>query len=305
MFWHQTILYLEGPMLRVCVCIYVCMCTSMYIHLQTLLNYSIMLFTHICSMSLCLFSFVLVVLLYLVVYLFGEFTDRIFTVHWGIFFFKWRRSWRCHPVGGWTSKIRLVYPLIIKCGKGESSMNRDFCGEMVWWIFQPATFNKTPGHASGTQQLWHSRHQKYLIAGFELGDFHWKMIVQSTNGGFSSTFYSQRVAHTLYIYRVYIYTTTTQCLADKSIYFPLNKPVIHEFPRRFEVRSQKQLRWNPTTMTRSLGTRTLVHMPSLKQTRWEVGPDFSRFFENGLGPKIGWSRESREYNEGNIMWLKQ
>ena len=123
-------------------------------------------------------------------------------------------------------------------------MNRDFCGEMVWWIFQPATFNKTPGHASGTQQLWHSRHQKYLIAGFELGDFHWKMIVQSTNGGFSSTFYSQRVAHTLYIYiyRVYIYTTTTQCLADKSIYFPLNKPVIHEFPRRFEVRSQKQLR---------------------------------------------------------------
>ena len=93
-------------------------------------------------------------------------------------------------------------------------MNRDFRGEMVykWWIFQPATFNKTPGHASGTHQLWHSRHQKHLIAGFELGDFHWKMIVQFTNGGFSSTFYSQRVAHTLYIYnyiyreRVYIYT---------------------------------------------------------------------------------------------------
>lgn len=44
-----------------CVCIYVCMCTSMYIHLQTLLNNIILLFTHICSMSLCLFSFVLVV----------------------------------------------------------------------------------------------------------------------------------------------------------------------------------------------------------------------------------------------------
>ena len=166
-------------------------------------------------------------------------------------------------------------------------MNRDFRGEMVykWWIFQPATFNKTPGHASGTHQLWHSRHQKHLIAGFELGDFHWKMIVQFTNGGFSSRFYSQRVAHTLYIYnyiyreRVYIYIHHYNPMFGWQIHiFSLKQASDTWIPKEFrsqkpETTEVKPHYYDEKSRDTYLGSYAIFEADSLGS-----GSGFSRFF---------------------------
>ena len=89
-----------------CVCVYMFVCVHLCIY--TYKHCWIILFCCLLIFAQCLYVYLVlywlsVVLVYLVVYLFGEFTDWIFTVHWGIFFFKWRRSWRCHPVGGWSS----------------------------------------------------------------------------------------------------------------------------------------------------------------------------------------------------------